>query len=91
MNKKFLLYIKAMLRIKLWDRISIAMVKWLNTEKENIELPPNDFKQLCYEIRPGDIILVEGRSRVSEVIKLITQSPWTHSALYIGHLQRQLK
>jgi hypothetical protein len=23
---------------------------------------------------------------VSEVIKLITQSPWTHSALYIGHI-----
>jgi hypothetical protein len=29
---------------------------------------------------------VEGRSRVSEVIKNITQSPWTHSALYIGRL-----
>jgi len=86
MTKNFLLYINALLRIKLWDRISLAMVKWLNTEKDNIELPPNDFKQLCYEIRPGDIILVEGRSRVSEVIKLITQSPWTHSALYIGHL-----
>ncbi len=86
MYKNFLLYIKAILRIRLWDRISLAMVKWLNTEKDNIELPPNDFKQLCYEIRPGDIILVEGRSRVSEVIKLITQSPWTHSALYIGHL-----
>ena len=32
------------------------------------------------------MILVEGHSRVSEVIKLITQSPWTHSALYIGHI-----
>ncbi len=32
------------------------------------------------------MILVEGRSRVSEVIKLITQSNWTHSALYIGHI-----
>ena len=74
------------LRVKLWDRIWNATVKWLNTEKAGIELPPNDFRQLCYEIRPGDIILVEGRSRVSEVIKLITQSPWTHSALYIGHL-----
>lgn len=74
------------LRVKLWDRIWNATVKWLNTERSGIDLPPNDFKQLCYEIRPGDIILVEGRSRVAEVIKLITQSPWTHSALYIGHL-----
>ncbi|MCU7940070.1 MAG: hypothetical protein KZQ64_05525 [gamma proteobacterium symbiont of Bathyaustriella thionipta] len=86
MNKKFIVYLHALLRVKLWDRIWNSMVKWLNTEKHSIELPPYDFKQLCYEIRPGDIILVEGRSRVAEVIKLITQSPWTHSALYIGHL-----
>ncbi len=43
-----------------------------------------DFERLSYELRPGDVILVEGRSRVSNVIKLISQSPWTHSALYIG-------
>jgi hypothetical protein len=48
--------------------------------------PLCDFNRLCYELRPGDIVLVEGRSRVSEVIKLITQSSWTHSALYIGRL-----
>lgn len=75
-----------LLRVKLWERMRNAMVNWLNTEKANIDLPPYDFRQLCYEIRPGDVVLVEGRSRVSEVIKLITQSPWTHSALYIGHL-----
>lgn len=45
-----------------------------------------DFERLRFEIRPGDVLLVEGRSRVSEVIKLITQSPWTHSALYIGRV-----
>ena len=74
------------LRVKIWDPIWNKTVNWLNTEKDNVELPPNDFKQLCYEIRPGDVILVEGRSHVAEVIKLISQSPWTHSALYIGHL-----
>lgn len=45
-----------------------------------------DFQRLRVEIRPGDVLLVEGRSRVSEVIKLITQSAWTHSALYIGRV-----
>ncbi len=74
------------LKAKLWDRLWNATVKWLNTEKNGFEIPPNDFRQLCCEIRPGDIILVEGRSRVSEVIKLVMQSPWTHSALYIGYL-----
>jgi hypothetical protein len=48
--------------------------------------PLCDFDRLCYELRPGDILLVEGRSQVSEVIKIITQSAWTHSALFIGRL-----
>lgn len=62
------------------------ITRWLMKEG----MPPNsplcDFKRLSYELRPGDVLLVEGRSRVSEVIKLITQSSWTHSALYIGRL-----
>jgi hypothetical protein len=45
-----------------------------------------NFDRMTYEIRPGDVILVEGRSKVSNVIKLISQSTWTHAALYIGRL-----
>ena len=41
---------------------------------------------LNMKLRPGDVILIEGRSRVSSVIRSITQSPWTHAALYIGRL-----
>ena len=37
-------------------------------------------------MRPGDVLLVEGRLRVSDVIKVITQSSWSHTALYIGRL-----
>lgn len=48
--------------------------------------PLYDFDRLCYELRPGDVLLDEGRSHVSEVIKIVTQSPWTHSFLYIGRL-----
>lgn len=46
--------------------------------------PLYDFDRLCYELRPGDVLLNEGRSHVSDVIKMATQSPWTHSMLYIG-------
>ena len=49
-------------------------------------MPMSDFDRLRYEIRPGDVILVEGRSPVSEIIKTITLSNWTHSAIYIGRL-----
>ncbi len=45
-----------------------------------------DFPQICQEILPGDVLLIEGRNRVSRIIQNITRSPWTHAALYIGHL-----
>ncbi|HHM05151.1 MAG TPA: hypothetical protein ENJ19_05345 [Gammaproteobacteria bacterium] len=49
-------------------------------------MPMCDFDRLAFEIRPCDVLLVEGRSRVSDIIKNITQTAWTHSAIYIGRL-----
>ncbi len=45
-----------------------------------------DFKQICNKIQPGDVLLIEGRNRISGIIKEITQSPWSHAALYIGNI-----
>jgi Permuted papain-like amidase enzyme, YaeF/YiiX, C92 family len=35
-------------------------------------------------LKPGDIVLVEGNSRLSAIIKFLTQSTWSHAALYVG-------
>ncbi|MEH6582134.1 MAG: hypothetical protein V7754_09375 [Halioglobus sp.] len=63
-----------------------AVINWLKWEKPLPHTPLSDFEHLKGELVPCDVILVEGRSRVSEVIKLITQSSWSHAALYIGRL-----
>jgi hypothetical protein len=44
----------------------------------------NNMDNLYRVIRKGDIILVEGNSEISRMIKLLTQSSWSHSALYVG-------
>ena len=44
----------------------------------------NNIANLYREIRVGDVVLVEGRSRISRVIQLFTKSSWSHSAFYIG-------
>ncbi|WP_355660421.1 YiiX/YebB-like N1pC/P60 family cysteine hydrolase [Halomonas salifodinae] len=41
--------------------------------------------EVMAHLRPGDVLLVEGSSRLSAVIKYLTQSSWSHAALYIGH------
>jgi len=45
---------------------------------------PNDLANLKKYIKKGDVILVEGNERISECIKYLTQSSWSHSALYVG-------
>ena len=40
--------------------------------------------QLGAVLQPGDVLLVEGNLRISSVIKYITQSTWSHVALYVG-------
>ncbi|TCK18322.1 permuted papain-like amidase YaeF/Yiix C92 family enzyme [Thiogranum longum] len=62
------------------------IVRWLTIEHQQSSPPLCDFDRIRYEVRPCDVILVEGRSRVSEIIRTITQSPWSHSALYIGRV-----
>ncbi len=62
------------------------IVRWLTAEHQQANPPLCDFDRVRYEVRPCDVILVEGRSRVAEIIRTITQSPWSHSALYIGRI-----
>jgi hypothetical protein len=35
-------------------------------------------------VRKGDVILVEGNSHISRMIKLFTHSSWSHCGLYVG-------
>jgi hypothetical protein len=66
------------------EKVRTRFVDWITREPPPSEVPPCDFTRLKQEIRPGDVLLIEGRSRVSNIIRSITQSPWTHAALYIG-------
>lgn len=63
-------------------------INWLNA------IPPNEpdsgaycnFDFLEHTVRPGDVILFAGKARVSKVIQMVTLSPWTHAAIYIGRI-----
>lgn len=71
---------------KLYKKIRASIDNWLTEEPENNGVLPYDFNRLKYEIKPGDVLLIEGHSRVSNVIRSLTQSPWTHAALYVGRI-----
>ncbi|MBA6392184.1 lipo-like protein [Colwellia sp. BRX10-3] len=41
-------------------------------------------EQLKESLMPGDLLLIEGNSRISTAIKYLTQSTWSHVCIYIG-------
>ena len=45
---------------------------------------PSDPEHLRGVIDQGDVLLVEGNNRVSGIIKYLTQSTWSHAALFVG-------
>ena len=47
---------------------------------------PSDPEALRQSLQPGDVLLVEGNNHISGVIKYLTQSTWSHAALYVGPL-----
>jgi len=71
------------------NRLTLSIGKWLATylTKEirvGSTAPPSNPLHLQEALRPGDVLLVEGRTRISSAIKYLTQSTWSHAALYVG-------
>lgn len=70
----------------LYTKLRTRLHNWLIYEPPQKGVLPFDFSRLKYELKPGDVLLFEGRSRIAGVIRYVTQSPWTHAALYIGRI-----
>jgi hypothetical protein len=70
---------------RLVRRVSGGILRYLNTPTYRYAPffgPEADI--LARALKPGDVLLVEGNTRLSAVIKYLTQSTWSHAALYIG-------
>jgi len=69
----------------LQDSLSRALVEYLTGSASSYQRRiPNDADQLRAELRPGDVILVEGDTRIAQIIKYLTQSSWSHATMYLG-------
>ena len=67
------------------DRIGHWMATQLEAETSGYKpYTPSDPQTLYRTLLPGDVLLVEGNRKVSAAIKYLTQSTWSHAALYVG-------
>ncbi len=71
--------------VQMLDRIGRTIARYLTRPIQGYEpFPPSDPAALRNSLQPGDVLLVEGNSHISGVIKYLTQSTWSHAALYVG-------
>jgi hypothetical protein len=67
------------------DKIGAFLARRLNAESSGYKpFTPSDPDTLRRVLEPGDILLIEGNQYVSSAIKYLTQSTWSHAALYVG-------
>lgn len=69
----------------LLDRLGRRIARVLQKETSGYRpFTPSDPVTLRRVLQPADILLVEGNQKVATAIKYLTQSTWSHAALYIG-------
>ena len=70
-------------------RLGIYVASRVNKRKEIYYLHyPNDLTDLKRKLLPGDVLLVEGETGVSDWIKVFSSHTWSHCALFVGDQSR---
>lgn len=66
-------------------RIGTALAHYLSKPAKHYNsFTLQDEATLETHLRPADILLVDGRDRISTTIKYLSQSTWSHAAIYVG-------
>lgn len=69
----------------LLDRFGAFLARRLTAQSSGYQpFTPSDPQTLRRVLQPGDVLLIEGNQYLSAAIKYLTQSTWSHAALYAG-------
>jgi hypothetical protein len=70
-------------RVLAW--LGRALAAYLSkSRRQGAQVATSPAETLAGALEVGDIVLIEGNTRISVVIKYLTQSTWSHAALYVG-------
>ena len=67
------------------DWLGRRLAQRLRREQPGVEpYVPSDPEALRRVLRPADVLLISNSNKLSTGIKYLTQSTWSHAALYLG-------
>src|SRR5438046_9737921 len=69
----------------LFSKVGHGIAAYLSKPiRQGTQVATHSYEFLAAALKPGDVLLVEGNTRVSVAIKYLTQSTWSHAMFYIG-------
>jgi hypothetical protein len=66
------------------NSIGRALARFLTRPRAVASVATSPPALLAATLQPGDVLLIEGNTRISAAIKYLTQSTWSHATLYVG-------
>jgi hypothetical protein len=76
--------------MSLLNHLGRRIARYLARPRETgVQVATSSREKLAATLRRGDVLLVEGTSLFASAVKYLTQSTWSHSALYIGDVLGQ--
>ncbi|MFW2366554.1 MAG: YiiX/YebB-like N1pC/P60 family cysteine hydrolase [Desulforhopalus sp.] len=71
--------------MKILELIGRSLARYLSASpRRGDQVATSLPEKLADSLQPGDVLLVDGNSIISTAIKYLTQSSWSHAALYVG-------
>jgi len=70
-------------------RIGTQLARYLSKPRDELRVSTSKPGDLSNCLQKGDVLLVEGTSRFSSAIKYLTQSSWSHAAIFVGDAVNQ--
>lgn len=68
------------------EKIGFMLARYLQKPSSGrTSSPPANLGKFRKTLKPGDVLLVDGNERISIAIKYLTQSTWSHAAVYVGN------
>src|SRR5258708_23959188 len=69
----------------LFSKLGYGIAAYLSKPiRQGTQGATHSYEFLAATLRPGDVLLVEGDTRISVALKYLTQSPWSHATLFVG-------
>ncbi|HEA51829.1 hypothetical protein LCGC14_0588200 [marine sediment metagenome] len=60
------------------------LAAYLSKQVSQNSVRTSTYEALEKTLKPGDVLLIDGETRISVAIKYLTQSTWSHAVLYLG-------